>query len=701
MSDDDQISNNICKSSSIGSIGVDITVPGAGSFLLGLTRICAFTFLLANNFRNRHRLKKYEANSLDVARGLVLPSYYPCVYSLMTVDAISGLFDIFLSAYGLSEANRLQAFSWLLPFECGVFHSIFEGIAIFTLMYGAGISSFRYSVKYATIWGVITTSVFFVEFRLTFDVHDGTFHEENKEVAYIIFIIYNFVLLLFYSCILFLPNDILYKRPAATPYAIFNIILVIFWMLMVSVIRYHSTNDICGFAIAGLILIALLQPFVVWITLVRDSQYWQGLFPDEGNPLSSVWDQIDVKTALGMSDILTSYERDKNSQIKLLHFGLISLDKNVGFIAGGFSRVYFGRLRDERVALKVMFAMELTAKDVAEFFREAKILQDLAHENIVSCKGVCVMPPAVAIVLERCSFGSLFDFLYKNKSFDEFASSTSQSLLQSNPSILLPLHLQNSSLGSRPNSGRTSIRSQQSNSGRGLQGLATILDEEEFDVDNPIVVQRPTLSNGAGSSQSSKLVGLEIQKAVDKRSSIRFSLHDDNLASPYQLRPTIRVSESSTGNSSSKKRTAWSRRFNNFFLSGFSFGRSTLMKGDRGSVMPAAYRLSYTMRHKMMLDVIRGLAHLHSLGYIHSDIKSLNFLVTEDFRVKLSDTGESRHVNDPPKRDTPIIPAKNWAPPEVLSSEADSKTYTMKSDIYSMSIVLSEVNTMSLNKQLT
>ena len=39
-----------------------------------------------------------------------------------------------------------------------------------------------------------------------------------------------------------------------------------------------------------------------------------------------------------------------------------------------------------------------------------------------------------------------------------------------------------------------------------------------------------------------------------------------------------------------------------------------------------------------------GVAHLHSNGIMHNDIKSLNFLVDKDLRVKLADLGESRQI---------------------------------------------------------
>lgn len=57
--------------------------------------------------------------------------------------------------------------------------------------------------------------------------------------------------------------------------------------------------------------------------------------------------------------------------------------------------------------------------------------------------------------------------------------------------------------------------------------------------------------------------------------------------------------------------------------------------------------------------------------------------------------GEARLINSPPKRDVPPIPARNWAPPEVLAKNAKAEAYTFKSDIYGLSIVLSEVSILS------
>ena len=55
-----------------------------------------------------------------------------------------------------------------------------------------------------------------------------------------------------------------------------------------------------------------------------------------------------------------------------------------------------------------------------------------------------------------------------------------------------------------------------------------------------------------------------------------------------------------------------------------------------------SFPTTWSARLQMMLDVSRGLTFLHSFGIIHRDLKSLNLLVTQTFRVKLSDFGLAR-----------------------------------------------------------
>ena len=71
-------------------------------------------------------------------------------------------------------------------------------------------------------------------------------------------------------------------------------------------------------------------------------------------------------------------------------------------------------------------------------------------------------------------------------------------------------------------------------------------------------------------------------------------------------------------------------------------------------------------------------------------------MVTESLQIKLADMGEARVIGSTPKRNIPPIPAINWAPPEVLDFKATADSYTVKSDVFGLSVVLSELLTLEL-----
>lgn len=53
--------------------------------------------------------------------------------------------------------------------------------------------------------------------------------------------------------------------------------------------------------------------------------------------------------------------------------------------------------------------------------------------------------------------------------------------------------------------------------------------------------------------------------------------------------------------------------------------------------------------------------------------------------------GEVRQINGNKTYPLPPIPARNWAPPEVMAPVVKSEFYTTKSEVYGLCIVLCEV----------
>lgn len=133
-----------------------------------------------------------------------------------------------------------------------------------------------------------------------------------------------------------------------------------------------------------------------------------------------------------MQEAATTSIDNNRIHVPVLHFGQINFDYAVGFIRGGFSRVYFGQFIHYRVAIKMLFVMELTAETVESFLEEARVLMDLQHEHVVTCYGITLLPPAFGVVMEYCPNGSLYSYLYEkdNHSSNSFLSRLSLSSLR-------------------------------------------------------------------------------------------------------------------------------------------------------------------------------------------------------------------------------------------------------------------------------
>jgi len=120
--------------------------------------------------------------------------------------------------------------------------------------------------------------------------------------------------------------------------------------------------------------------------------------------------------------------------------------------------------------------------------------------------------------------------------------------------------------------------------------------------------------------------------------------------------------------------------------SGFWYIVSPLIEG--GTLADSACRLfPLDVRLSMIADVAGALAHAHTVGFLHRDVKSRNILFDENGRAYLADFG----LSSAPSRMTPLAATLAYAAPELLASPPSPAS--IASDVYSLGVVLHEVLT--------
>jgi hypothetical protein len=235
------------------------------------------------------------------------------------------------------------------------------------------------------------------------------------------------VLVGFYLLLWAVPQRRLFRRPAAILYGKFWCLFRLL-SLSASAISFSASTAApsrspapanataaaanCVYVLGTLYPFAVLQPLVMYYTLLQDSRWWQGRDIRQGRrveaaeeirgPLHGV--DFTLATALSLAasmDHLGKATAEKGSsrlsqarKVKLLNFGdyflsfihfyfllndqffkaYITLDNSRMVGSGSFSKVFLGSYRKQKCAIKLIFTPDLTEDVIDRISAEVQIL---------------------------------------------------------------------------------------------------------------------------------------------------------------------------------------------------------------------------------------------------------------------------------------------------------------------------------------
>lgn len=395
-------------------------------------------------------IKKQQKNALLGIEGSAKYVIFPVYVPFMIFSAISDLIAAALLILIKVKHNNYSwysEYSWATSFPLALAvatqHFVLEGIAFILMQYGCGYQAARRSMNWAFGWFVITFVSQIISFKFG-----------ETKWSYISETTWQGILFIFYLCLWKLPEKSFFRRPAILLYSQFWCIFR-FLMLISSILIEFTDNDYaivvseCTYSIGAVLIFALCKPYVLYLTLLSDSLWWQAIskrtsyneqqtscmsniinkktkqysadysticdsiieIPEDGDNLQKPLEGIEVGF-MEAQELAQAVDNLASNSVKLLNFAYISLDKTAIMLGtGSYSKVYLGSYKNRAVAIKMLFTPDLNVDVIRRCCNEAKILSRISHPNIVNIIGVVVLPPSVCIVLEICIYGSLSDVI--------------------------------------------------------------------------------------------------------------------------------------------------------------------------------------------------------------------------------------------------------------------------------------------------
>eukprot|EP00733_Pompholyxophrys_punicea_P001457 Pompholyxophrys_punicea_v1_NODE_734_length_1379_cov_4.425982.p1 type:complete len:303 gc:universal NODE_734_length_1379_cov_4.425982:405-1313(+) len=243
---------------------------------------------------------------------LVLPVYVWFLYILATIVLVQSLCNAGLDFSLLPIADNDLDVSIIFAILYGLNRYVYDGLTLFLIQEGAGFIAISRAAIFAIFFAICSMVVNFFLFYRDSPAEDS--------VLVVLDLVYQTAYLIFFLILLFAPVSFLYRRPALKNY---NIYWFVFQSLsLISSILVWNEDDIgyCVYYINLWVISGVCKPFLFYYTLLRDSQYWQGIYFENPELSWVTWLRLKFYSSGNFFSLCTSFTTRRDFEVAHLRY---------------------------------------------------------------------------------------------------------------------------------------------------------------------------------------------------------------------------------------------------------------------------------------------------------------------------------------------------------------------------------------------